>query len=184
MGEKLVVEVYDYLRMIPTSIMTFVWLFILIHVYRGNANKWLMGMSTMLMFGEIGTFIAGWRNYSLAVNGIVTKTIIWELTFGKSIEYCVFCTAHFLLAIKYRNMARNVPLLLTGKDAHIQTTLDKVFIAFLLCLNILAPLAASLAMAAFRLQKLKYHGSFARWTSIMSSTGFAIITLLQCWSGY
>jgi hypothetical protein len=109
-----VITNYDFLRMIPTAIMTVVWIVVLMHVYRGNKNKWLMFMCTMLAFGEVGTFVAGWRNYGMEVNGIVTPRIIYELTAGKSVEYIVFCVAHFLLALKYRKMAINVPLLLEG----------------------------------------------------------------------
>lgn len=53
----------------------------------------------------------------------------------------------------------------------------------LLFFNLMAPLVASLGMAFFRLQKI-YTGSYQEWTSIMSSMGFAVIVMLQCWTGY
>lgn len=40
-------------------------------------------------------------------------------TIGIFLEYSQFGTSHYLLAVKYQKMARNIPQVLEGKEEHI-----------------------------------------------------------------
>jgi hypothetical protein len=69
---------------------------------------------------------------------------------GLALHYSMFGVAHFLLAVKYRTMAINVPLLLRGKDKYIPTTKDNVTYWSLIAVNIIAPIFSGILGSLFR----------------------------------
>lgn len=125
--------------MVPSAIMIVLWLIMLVHIINGNRNKWLFTVVVMLLFGAVGSVLEGWTLYELTVRHVINTAICYWLGLAVLLTYGMFCLSHYLLAVKYRKMARNVPLLLEGKPEKLESTSDVIVYWLLLFLNIAAP---------------------------------------------
>lgn len=135
-----IVAIYDFSWIIPSGILVILWIIMLVHIRKGNQNKWLFAVVFMLMIGALGSMIEGWTLYELTVLHEVQISHIYWLGIGVALTYGMFSITHFLLAVKYRKMATNVPRLLTGLPEKKETVCDAVVYWLLLSLNIAAPL--------------------------------------------
>lgn len=139
---------------------------------------------TMLLFGAVGSVLEGWTLFLITVKGVKTLAPIYWLGVAVALTYGMFCISHFMLAVRYRKMATNVPLLLDGKTEKLPTTCEKVIYWTLLTLNIAAPLLLAFSQVTFRI-RVNYNGLPPyKWQSFSYNTALEIVGLLQIWSGF
>jgi hypothetical protein len=142
---------YDFSWMVPSAIMIILWLIMLVHIFKGNRNKWLFTVVVMLIFGAVGSVLEGWTLYELTVRHVLNTALCYWFGLAVFLTYCLFGLSHYLLAVKYRQMARNVPLLLEGKPEQLQSTSDAIVYWLLLFLNIAAPILLAYSGAALKI---------------------------------
>jgi hypothetical protein len=109
------VQIYDIAWMAVGLIMIMLYIVLFLHVWRGNNNKWLLMVCVMLLLSNIGAFFIGYSLYNIYVIGVVNQGLCIILGVGVALYYTMFGISHFLLAIKYREMSKNVPVIIEGK---------------------------------------------------------------------
>jgi len=172
------ITVYDLSWMIPSVIMIVLWLIMLVHICRGNRNKWLFINVVMLLLGAVGSVLTGWTLYELTVRNVSKPAICYLFGVAVFLAYGMFSISHYLLAVRYRKMVRNVPLLLEGKPAKPETTRDRIVYWLLFFLNITAPFVVGCSLIAFRLQVNIKGLPPDKWISICSNTALMIVGLV------
>ena len=88
---------------------------LLYHVRTGNKNKWITFMVLLLMTSSVGMVMIGWGGYHLNVMHDGTMCNVLFLGIGLALDQMPFCVAHYLMAVKYSNLARVVPDVLSGR---------------------------------------------------------------------
>jgi hypothetical protein len=97
-------------------------------------------MNGLLLLSACGTIMIGYGGYHVNAMQDGKLSSVLFLGIGLSLDQMPFCVSHYLMAVKYQDMARVVPDLLRGKKEKPRTTTAKVIHWVLLTLNILAPL--------------------------------------------
>jgi hypothetical protein len=120
------------------AVVLFIVLFV--YIYRGNKNLWLLQVCAMLLLSNVGAFLIGFSLYNIYVIKNVTEEMCVILGVGVALYYLLFGISHFLLAVKYREMSKNVPVIIEGKTPETSTLCGKITFWVLLGLNIIAPL--------------------------------------------
>jgi hypothetical protein len=72
---------------------------VLIHILRGNKNKWLVNVTTQMVISNIGAAINAYV-IILQYNGISVLQIVIGAT-GSFLQTAFFSTSHYMLAHKY-----------------------------------------------------------------------------------
>ena len=96
-------------------------------------------MNGLLLLSACGTIMIGYGGYHVNAMQDGKLSSVLFLGIGLSLDQMPFCVSHYLMAVKYQDMARVVPDLLRGKKEKPRTTTAKVIHWVLLTLNILAP---------------------------------------------
>jgi hypothetical protein len=94
----------------------------------------------MLLLSNIGGLITGYSLIMLFQEHHFTTVNVVLLGTSAALEHGMFSLSHFLLAEKYRRMARRVPEVLDGKPETPQTMLSKAVYWVLLAANIILPI--------------------------------------------
>jgi hypothetical protein len=125
----------------------------LVHTIRGNQNSWLIRVVSMLLASAVASLITGYSFIKVHFNALSDSTTIPFvicLGFGLAIHYAAFGVAHYLIAVRYRSMAINVPLVLQGMDQKVPSFARKVAHWIVIALNTIAPIAYGALGAIFR----------------------------------
>jgi hypothetical protein len=107
--------VYDWSWILPSIFLLILYTVMIWHIRNGNKNTWLVMMCVLLMVNNAGGIFVGFGLYELTVLKNIERLYVWCMGIGVSLDYSAFCVAHYLLAVKYSRMAKNVPELLAGR---------------------------------------------------------------------
>lgn len=145
-------EVLSFVMMSTGSIMLFAYIVMTTHVYHGNKNAWLMTLIVLLFASQICVIVMGYSFYALFTEKDETMLNIW--LFGVSIGgyYTFFNIAHFLLAIKYSTIAKEVPKMLEKGDDFVpeeETKSEKVVYWTLFIFNIVSGVSYGLSLVPY-----------------------------------
>jgi hypothetical protein len=110
----LLLLIYDASWSLPSFILIFVYSWLLVQIWKGNRNKWLLCITCMLFVSLFGSITKGYALYMFTFSGHATYANVWELAIAEVLNMGVFGLAHYMLAVKYRSMATNMPLILEG----------------------------------------------------------------------
>jgi hypothetical protein len=115
-----------YVGLSIASIMIVLYCTLLVHIQRGNKNKWVTLVTVLLLVSMVAYFMFMLANFLLLELKFIKtpKAVAWLIVLGisKGIQSSAFNVAHFLLADKYWQMSIQVPLKLEGKDPKESTT--------------------------------------------------------------
>lgn len=90
------------------------WTTLLMHIWMGNKNKWLISMCIQLIISCSFSISLSYFVYQVWGVVHVTKSILFWMCLSQSVQNLLFNTSHFFIAYKYRSIARNVPCQLAG----------------------------------------------------------------------
>ena len=97
---------------------------------------------------------------------------------GGNVLQLLFMLSHYLLADKYRKMAKNVPTLLEGKPEVLPTTYERVTYWVLLALNTLVPMFFGAIEIQLRLTSTVKKETPPKWLSISFNIGLDCYCIL------
>lgn len=163
--------------------MIVIYIAVLYLVCQGNRNSWLLKILALLLGSSIGSVITGYNFYFINYLKVSNMHYVIGLGAGLALHYSMFGVAHFLLAVKYRSMAINVPLLLQGKDQEIPTTKDNVIYWSLITGNIIAPIFYGILGSLFRYKVLTLHEHPDGWFAFWFNAVLDIVAVLQIYTG-
>jgi hypothetical protein len=131
------------------AIMLVMWSVVLVHIVRGNKNKWLAMTTTLLLLSNVAIIISGYADYLMILEAIHTSftTFLFGASYGLFI--LMFNISHFLLAERYRKMAKTVPAVLDDKPEPVPSKCEVFKYWTLLSLNILIPIVYTVACVRY-----------------------------------
>ena len=111
-------DVTAFVMMGTAGIMIIAYVIMISHLYSGsgNKNKWLSIMMVLLFLSQVGVLVMGYSFYALFTERKYTMLNIWGFGVGIGWYYMFFNIAHFLLAIKYHKISKEVPLMLNKEE--------------------------------------------------------------------
>jgi hypothetical protein len=178
------VTAYDFSWIVTGVPMAIMYIILIVHIQRGNKNTWLTIVCSLLLLSNIGAVMTGYSLYKLLVLKDVTVGLVWMLGIGVGFDYGCFSIAHYLLAVEYRRMATNVPLLLEGKPEKPVTSCERFTYWTLLILNVLAGFFTGLLLYIFRMQTLIYGMTKPdAWVSNFFNIAQESVCALEIYSG-
>lgn len=123
-----------------SGILSCVYLTLLVHVVRGNKNKWLLANVLMLLAVNVANLIALYPNYELYFKDSASTTVVWLYTETWVVTDFGLCVSHYLLAMKYQQLSKNIPALIDKQPEVPYSVCNKVTFWTLLALNACVPL--------------------------------------------
>jgi hypothetical protein len=138
----------------------------------------LLKIITLLIASSVGAVITGYNFYFINYVKVTDTGYVVGLGTGLALHYAAFGVAHFFLAVKYKSMAVNVPLLLEGKDQIIPSPCDVAVYWTLVALNVIAPIAYGVLGSTFRYIVLTLHGSPPQWMALSFNIVLDVVAVL------
>jgi hypothetical protein len=123
-----------------SSILAVFYVTLLVHILRGNKNVWLTWQVIMLLAVNLANIVALYPNIALYYTDNATMAAVWCLALTWMVTDFGFCVAHYLLAMKYRQLSVNVPVLIDKKPELPYSKWDSIQFWTLLSLNAGMPL--------------------------------------------
>lgn len=140
--------------------------FVLTHTIRGNRNKWLLVNTALMLLSGVPFMMQSYGYTEMYVKNVKTPGIVWCISIGSGMSDGLQAIVHFLLAMKYRTIARDAPQVLDHKPIKPTTLGEKIFYWSMLVLNILSGPIKVYAAVTFRMIvniKKEQPGPFVSW---------------------
>lgn len=134
-----IVSAYDLSWLIVGATMIVLYVVLLWHTWNGNKSAWLMKMISMLLLGNFGGLVIGYCLYNIYILHFNMFVYYLVMGIGNALFFVFMGLPHYLLAVKYRTMSKNVPLVLEGKQIDPETKSMKMVEKMLLVFNIAVP---------------------------------------------
>lgn len=99
----------NYGALLFSGVLIIVYIVMLRHIVRANKNKWLLLVTTQLLFASIFTFLTIFYGAKVLKEDDWDTFPIFMMTGCNALTSLCFNWSHLLLAYKYRNIARVVP---------------------------------------------------------------------------
>ena len=144
-----ILSIATWMGIIFGSFLALMFLVLTVHVRLGNKNFWLTVVVIMLLFSNIGILVTSlidyqmWTKFNLTETALFIQGCFWAVADG------FFSVAHFLLAMKYQEIVRRIPMKLEGKPARELTSWDTFLYWFLFAMNIIFPICESVSIIPF-----------------------------------
>lgn len=120
---------------------------LLFHVRRGSRNKWITLVISLLLASRVGLGVEVTDNYIIFIRGKETD-FLWHLNgVGYGFKITMFNLAHYLLADKYQQIAKTIPLRIKGKEVPPRSQCSAFIYYFLLVNNILSGILFAFSLA-------------------------------------
>jgi hypothetical protein len=87
--ETLIV-IYDASWSVPSFILIFVYIWLLVQIWKGNRNRWLLWVTGMLFSSLFGSIIKGYALYMLTFSENKSVVNCWEVGIGDIFCFGVF----------------------------------------------------------------------------------------------
>jgi len=107
-------------------VITASYLVLLAHTIQGNYSRWLIANEVLICLSGITLIVYGygyWRWYIMDPPSQTTTTI-WLIGVGSGMGEGFQAIAHFFLAMKYRDISKNVPKIIEGKKIEPKSTAE------------------------------------------------------------
>lgn len=106
----------------------------------------------LLLLSNAAIIVSGYSDYILLIEQRLVKfsTFLFGISYGTYILF--FNMSHFLLAERYRRMAKQVPAQLDNQPAPVTTMCEKITYWVLFSLNILAPIGYIISCVMYQTQ--------------------------------
>lgn len=170
--------IYDFSWTATGVVMFITYIGMLVHIRRGNKNTWLTMMCVLLMVNNVGGIILGIGLYNLTVLQHKEVKYVLMMVFGAGLDYTGFCVAHYLLAVKYGRMAKNVPELLAGRPEPPPTRCQTISYWILLFLNSIVGFWDGAMIIIFRMRVVIHGQPPLPWISWSYNAAQQTINLL------
>lgn len=171
--------------MIVGVIMIVLFIVLLWHTLEGNRNIWLLQVTSMLLVSNVGAVIIGYTLYATTILELEETGYFIAFGIGNALYFACFGVSHYLLAVKYRNMSKNVPEVIEGKIPGLESGASKMTTKMMISLNIVVPLifgafkfSSKLRVAENRDEHLVTDGFIISYNIVL-----LITLLLQVYSG-
>ena len=104
-----ITETFVLTGLITGALMLVAWTVELVHIRRGNKNRWLTNVIGLLLVSQIFFLIRTYANYSIYIK-LENTALNWILlSVGIGGWYLFFNLAHFFLAYRYQAISKRIP---------------------------------------------------------------------------
>lgn len=144
---------YLWLSLVGVLVLIVMYFWTLLHTCAGSKYKFVINLLVMLLLSNFATLCVVYTNWKLFYLHDYVEGYVWLLALSVGVQDCMFNISHFVLAQKYRGIAKKVPLLLEKRRP--QKPLKEVMIeSLLMTMNILVPLVEAILLVPFNTQAL------------------------------
>jgi hypothetical protein len=158
-------------------------LILLLHVIRGNRNKWLLLLVSLLLLANISLLLLGYSTRALFIKGKDSLFLLGMLGSSLGLEFVNMTVSHYLLAAKYYTMVRNVPAKLDGKPEVPMTSCEKATFWTLLIMAIIFPASWGVAEFLFRRANIYFDRKQTKFVTMLFNFSAYMTGFIQIITG-
>lgn len=122
---------------------------LLIHILNGNKNKWLTFVVSMLLISNIAFFMICYLDNQIFTLDEPNQARVIAQGIGWGVSDSTFSVSHFLLAVKYGMIAKDVPKILDKEEVTRDPRKEAIFFWVVLAGNILFPIVEAFSIISF-----------------------------------